>query len=525
MQPVGTVAAHEISFHRSGEAVLDAVSLSIPPRSRIGVVGPNGVGKSTLLRVLAGLERPDAGRVTRSPASLRVGYVPQERDLRVGETLLTYLARRTGVADAERRMDDLAAVLEEKPGVVGEYTEALETFLALGGADLHARAGAMLGELGLDRRLEHAVAALSGGEWARVALAAVMLARFDVYLLDEPTNDLDFDGLDRLETFVREAATSIVVVSHDRVFLDRTVEKILEFEPGTAKLAEYAGGWSEFEAARDRARARHEQAYARYDEERIRWTDAQRDRRQQARTGGAQANRRATHALMSKTRSATKRLERLERNKVEKPWEPWRLELALAPRERSGDLVVALEQAVILRGEFRLGPLDFELTWGERVAVVGPNGSGKTTLLEAVLGRVPLAAGRRRIGPAVIVGDVVQRREVYAVDESLLATFVDRSGLDAGEARTLLAKFGLYAAHVLRIASTLSPGERTRAALALEVARGANCLVLDEPTNHLDLPAIEELETALADYAGTLLLVTHDRRFLERVAVTRTVAP
>jgi ATPase subunit of ABC transporter with duplicated ATPase domains len=524
MQPGGTLAAHDISFHRGAQTVLDGLTLAVPPGSRIGIVGPNGIGKSTLLRVLAGLEAPDAGRVARRPTTLQVGYLPQERDLRSGETLLGYLARRTGVAEAEQRMDELAALLQSTPQRVDEYTDALETFLALGGETLIARAGPILADLGLSVPLERPVAALSGGEAARAGLAAVVLARFHVYLLDEPTNDLDFDGLERLEAFVGESPASFVVVSHDRVFLDHTVTRIVEFEVGTGRTGEYAGGWSEYEAARALARKRHEQDYHRYSEERRRWTEAQQERRQQARSGGAQADRRGTHALMSKARAATKRLERLEGQKVDKPWEPWRLDLTLAPRERSGDLVVALDHAVIARNGFSLGPIDITVTWGERIAVVGPNGSGKTTLLDVALGRLPLAAGRRSVGPSVVFGEITQARELFDRNDPLLALFVDRSGLEDGEARTLLAKFDLYGEHVLRPASTLSPGERTRATLALEAARGANCLVLDEPTNHLDLPAIEELEAALAEYTGTLVLVTHDRRFLERVAITRTVA-
>ncbi|MBA2537523.1 MAG: ABC-F family ATP-binding cassette domain-containing protein [Actinobacteria bacterium] len=524
MQSGGTLAAHDISFHRGAQAVLDGLTFTVPPRSRTGIVGPNGIGKSTLLRVLAGLEPPDAGHVARRPSTLQVGYVPQERDLRSGETLHGYLARRTGVAEAERRMDELATALETESHRVGEYTDALETFLARGGDDLPARAGAVIADLGLAVALDRPSTGLSGGEAARAALAALVLARFDVYLLDEPTNDLDFEGLERLEEFVGESPAGFVIVSHDRVFLDRSVTRIMEFEPGTGRTAEFTGGWSDYEEARDRARERHERDYVRHDEERRRWIDAQQERRQQARSGGAQANRRGTHALMSRARAASKRLERLERNRVEKPWAPWRLQLALAPRERSGELVVALEHAVIARDGFRLGPIDLTVTWAERVAIVGPNGSGKTTLLEAALGRLSLAGGRRAVGPSVVFGEIAQGRKLFDRGEPLLGLFVDRSGLDESEARTLLAKFDLYSEHVLRPASTLSPGERTRATLALEAARGANCLVLDEPTNHLDLSAIEELEAALADYTGTLLLVTHDRRFLERVAVTRTVA-
>jgi ATPase subunit of ABC transporter with duplicated ATPase domains len=283
----------------------------------------------------------------------------------------------------------------------------------------------------------------------------------------------------------------------------------------------YAGGWSEYERERERARADHERAYAQWTEERARFGRLHRDRREQARAGGKQADRRGTHALMSKTRAAARRLERLDRARVEKPWQPWELKLQLAPRARSGDLVVALENAVLARGAFRIGPLDLDVRWGERLSIAGPNGSGKTTVLDALLGRIPLDAGRRRVGPAVVFGEIAQERTAGA--ESLLAAFRRATGTSDGDARTLLAKFDLYAEHLDRPAASLSPGERTRGELAVQAALGAGCLVLDEPTNHLDLPAVEELERALQVFDGTLVLVTHDRRFLENVGITRVL--
>ncbi|MGH2976886.1 MAG: ATP-binding cassette domain-containing protein, partial [Gaiellaceae bacterium] len=205
---------------------------------------------------------------------------------------------------------------------------------------------------------------------------------------------------------------------------------------------------------------------------------------------------------------------------VEKPYEPWELQLALSPAARSGDVVVRLEQAVVERGSFRLGPLDLEVGWGDRLAIAGPNGSGKTTVLDALLGRLPLSSGDRWVGPGVVLGELEQDRAALSGEQTLLDIFRD---FEAETARTLLAKFGLGADDVLRAASSLSPGERTRAGLALLTARGVNCLVLDEPTNHLDVEAIEELERGLAGYEGTVLLVTHDRRFLEAFAPTRTI--
>ncbi|NUT56410.1 MAG: ABC-F family ATP-binding cassette domain-containing protein [Thermoleophilia bacterium] len=511
------VSLHGVVRSFGARTVLDRVDLTLGPRFRLGLVGPNGAGKSTLLRLLAGLDEPDEGRVERTPASLTVGYLPQEPDRRPGETLLAYLARRTGVAAAE---EDVARHAED--WAPDAYAAALERFLALGGADLEARARAACADLGLSVGLERETTTLSGGEAARAGLAAILLARFDLLLLDEPTNDLDFDGLDRLERFLGGFPGGLAVVSHDRVFLDRTVTRIAEIDPWTGSVREYAGGWSDFEAARSLRIARQYDAFERSQERTQEVQALLNARRNQARAGGAMTNRRGTHALMTKVRQAERALERVEQ--VDKPYEPWELRLTFGETKRGGDRVASLEGAVGERGGFRLGPIDLDLAPGERLAVTGRNGSGKSTLLALLLGELPLAAGSRAIGGSTVAATIDQRRRAYDGLRPLLDTFVERSGLPPVDARALLAKFSLGAEHVGRACATLSPGERTRAQLAELTARGVNLLVLDEPTNHLDLEAIEELETALEAYAGTLVVVSHDRRFLENVAPTRTLA-
>jgi ATPase subunit of ABC transporter with duplicated ATPase domains len=522
---VHSITFKDVSKSHGARLLLDRVSLVVGMGSRIGLVGPNGVGKTTLLRLLAGLEQPDSGAVVRSPPGLAVGYLPQELDARPGETVLGYLERRTGVAAAAAEMDTLAPRLAEEPGLAEAYADAVERFVALGGGDFAARAAAACAEVGLTRRLEQPLTSLSGGEAARARLAALLVARFDVFCLDEPTNDLDFTGLDRLERFVDELRGSLVVVSHDRAFLDRTVTRIVEIEEGSGRLREWPGGWSYYEAARERARDAQYRRFEEVDDRRRELEALVRERRAQARSGATLAkrtggaDRRSTHALQTKVRQAEHALQRLER--VEKPFEPWQLQLDLAPAGRSGDVVVRLEGAVLMRGAFRLGPLDLDLRYGDRLAATGPNGSGKSTLLGALLGDLPLAAGRRTLGRGVVVGDLDQARTRFDDETPLADAFPRAAGMPPEAARTLLAKFGLGAEDVLRRSSTLSPGERTRAALALVAARGVNCLVLDEPTNHLDLPAIEELESALEAFAGTVVLVTHDRRLLEQFAATR----
>jgi len=358
--------------------------------------------------------------------------------------------------------------------------------------------------------------ARSGGEQTRAALAQVLRGGFDVLLLDEPTNDLDFAGLAWLERSLASHPGSVVVVSHDRAFLDRTVTRVVELDEWSSGTTEYSGGWSGYEAERARRRERHYQRWEASVAERRRIEEQQRRMAEWERRGYGQGRKKKKSKDVKRTYAA--KLARV--GTVEKPYEPWELRLSLEPAARGGDDVVRLEHAVVERGGFRLGPLDLVVGWGDRLAIAGPNGSGKTTLLDALLGRLPLAAGSRWIGPGVVLGELEQDRAALTGPQTLLEVFRD---FEEGTARTLLAKFGLGADDVLRPAESLSPGERTRAGLALLTARGVNSLVLDEPTNHLDVEAIEELERALAGYDATVILVTHDRRFLEAFAPGRTI--
>ena len=521
MHAPGSLAARGLTKSHGDRVVLDGVSLVVPSGARIGVVGPNGIGKSTLLRLLAALEQPDAGTVEVSPPSLTVAYLAQEADVDADETLLSYLSRRTGVKDAERAMDELAARHGAEPELAAAYAEALERFLARGGDDLEARARAALGRVGLDaRRLHEPAGALSGGEAARLALAALLLTRADVLLLDEPTNDLDFAGLDLLERFIANTTSAVVLVSHDRTLLERTVQRVLELRSGGEAAREYAGGFAEYERVREAARRAQYEAWGAYVGERERLEEQARRRADWVARAGVQRRKKKTRDIKGQVHREIERLEQ-----VGKPWEPWQLRLSLDARRRTGDVVARLDGAVVERGSFRLGPVDLELRWRDRLAVVGANGAGKSTLLGALLGRVPLAAGTRTLGAGVVLGELDQARETIAGDEPLVERTrrMTGDGLTASDARTLLAKFDLGADDVLRSCSSLSPGERTRAALAVFTARGVNVLVLDEPTNHLDVPAIEQLEEALAGYDGTAVVVSHDRRFLERFGATRTL--
>ncbi|HEY1828533.1 MAG TPA: ABC-F family ATP-binding cassette domain-containing protein [Acidimicrobiales bacterium] len=527
--------ARGISHDRGGHTVLSDVSFTVGPETCLGIVGPNGVGKSTLLQIVAGRLQPDDGSIRIDPPTATIGYLAQEHRVVAGETVQQLLERATGVAAAETELTDAAAGLGGG-GLAAEerYAGALARYESLAAGDFEGRMEATLRDLGLGAAMaQHQVATLSGGQEAKAALAAIVLSRFDITLLDEPTNDLDFEGLDRLESIVRNRRGGMLIVSHDRAFMDGTVTDVLELDEHSRSGQLFGGGWAGYQAERAAARANAEEAFAVYDSQRQDLRQRAQRERQWATTGVAREKKKPRdgdkllrNARIERTEQLASRARRTERamdalEVVEKPWEGWDLQFTINQAPRAGAVVARLDEALVERGAFSLGPLTLEINWADRLALVGPNGSGKTTLVDALLGRVALTAGRQMLGPSVVVGELGQDRRLLGGEGTVVDALTRSSGLPDAEARSLLAKFGLGAAAAKRSADSLSPGERTRAELAGFVAVGVNFLVLDEPTNHLDLPAIEQLEPALAQYDGTLLLVSHDRRLLEAVDVSR----
>ncbi len=530
-----TLLARDLAAGHGARVLFSGLDLVLAPGDVVGLVGANGAGKSTLLQLLAGLSTPEQGSVVRSPATATIGYLPQEPARREGETVLALLARRTGVADAQARLDlATTALTRSEPGADDEYAAALQSWLDLGGADLDERTAAVAADLGLAVDLRAPMTSLSGGQAARAGLAALLLSRYDVFLLDEPTNDLDLDGLDRLERFVSGLRAATVVVSHDREFLTRTVTTVVELDLAQQQVGVFGGGYEAYLREREVARQQARDTYEAYAGTVDSLTARARMQRGWSDKGTRQAMRKATdndkhrvhNARQSSQKQAAKAkqtdrlIERLDA--VDEPRKEWDLQMSIAAAPRAGAVVATMRGAVVRRGDFTLGPVDLQVDWADRVVLTGANGSGKSTLLAALLGRVEVGAGSAGLGPGVVVGEIDQARAAFTGDRSLVEAFADQvPDWSPADVRTLLAKFGLGGEHALRPVATLSPGERTRAGLALLQARGVNLLVLDEPTNHLDLPAIEQLEQAMDTYAGTLLLVTHDRRMLDVVRATR----
>ncbi|MUL82178.1 MULTISPECIES: ribosomal protection-like ABC-F family protein [unclassified Mycolicibacterium] len=537
-----TLVAKNVAGGFAHRTLFEGVDLTVAPGDVIGVVGVNGAGKSTLLRILAGDLEPLDGMVSVAPADAFVGWLPQEHERVPGETVAAYIARRTGCAEATQAMDAAAAALADPSPAdtdpAAAYSAALDHWLATGAADLDERLPAVLADLGLDtdavRPESTPMTALSGGQAARVGLAALLLSRFDIVLLDEPTNDLDLDGLARLEQFVRELRGGVVLVSHDREFLARSVTGVLELDLAQNTTTVFGGGYESYLEEREVGRRHRREQYEEFAEKKADLVARARTQREWSSQGTRNAMRKAPDNDKIRRRAATEssekqaqkvrqmesRIARLE--EVEEPRKEWTLQFTIGAAPRSSSVVATLDNAVVRQGDFVLGPVSLQVDAGERIGITGANGAGKSTLLRLLLGRRQPDEGRASLGASVAIGEIDQARADFTGAARLVDRFEQRlPAWSTADVRTLLAKFGLRADHVERPVDELSPGERTRAGLALLQACGTNVLVLDEPTNHLDLPAIEQLEQALEAYDGALLLVTHDRRMLQNVRLDR----
>ena len=416
------------------------------------------------------------------------------------------------------------------PGGDDAYSLAFDRWMASGAADLDDRIPAVLADLGLEAGAGAPMTGLSGGQAARVALAALLLSRFDVVLLDEPTNDLDLAGLARLEDFVKGLRGGVVLVSHDREFLARCVTTVVELDQAQNAVSVYDGGYDAYLEERAVARRHAREKYEEFAATKADLVSRARTQREWSSQGVRNAMRKSpdndkirraastesSEKQAQKVRQMESRIARLDA--VEEPRKEWQLQFSIGQAARSSSVVATLRDAEVRQGGFTLGPVNLQLNAGERIGITGPNGAGKSTLLRLLLGAVEPDAGSASMGASVAIGEIDQARGLLQGHLALADAVGEVLGdMTPAEVRTLLAKFGLKADHTGRPVDSLSPGERTRAALALLQARGVNLLVLDEPTNHLDLPAIEQLEEALDSYEGALLLVTHDRRLLENV--------
>jgi ATP-binding cassette subfamily F protein 3 len=504
---MSVLTASNLAKSYGAQDIFEGVSFEIPQGAKIALVGPNGSGKTTLLHLVAGLEAPTAGALHRSKG-LRLAYLPQQADFSADGTLreaMEEVFSHLQVQAAElRRLEAAMADPTTREQALERYDRALQAFELAGGYTYEQRINQVLSGLGFDEESDfhRPVAQLSGGQKTRALLARLLLEGPDLLLLDEPTNHLDLAGIEWLESYLNAWEGAVIIVAHDRAFLDAVVERVWEMAWG--RLERYRGNYSAYVTQRAERMARQQTRYERQQQFIARTEDFIRRNISGQRTREAQGRR--------------KRLERLER--FERPREYQTLNLDLGKVVRSGDLVIGLYDLAV---GYRPGPPLFtaeevELRRGQRVALLGPNGSGKTTLVRTILGRIRPLSGRARIGASVQLGHFAQGHADLDLEKSVLDTILDTREMKISQARDLLGRYRFSGDDAFKRVGDLSGGEQARVALAVLALQGANVLILDEPTNHLDIPSQEVLQEVLSSFGGTLLLVTHDRYLIRPLA-------
>ncbi|MEV5371908.1 ribosomal protection-like ABC-F family protein [Streptomyces albogriseolus] len=530
------ITVRSVSKSYNGRLVLDAVSCTLAAGERTGIIGENGSGKSTLLRLLAGAERPDGGEVT-VRADGGVGYLPQDGTLPAHHTVQQAVDEALSDLRAmQARMRDLEAAMADGTGdnaqVLAEYGDLLTAFELRGGYEADARVERALHGLGLAHLPRtRAIGDLSGGEQVRLRLAALLAASPEVLLLDEPTNHLDDQALTWLEDHLRTRPGTTIAVSHDRTFLDRVATTLLEVDADRRTVTRYGNGYTGYLAEKAAARRRWEQEYARWESEVAAQREAAAVTARRVAPGRAmkdgnkmaydRAAGRVQQSVAGRIRNAEERLRRLLADPVPKPPEPLRFTLA-SPKGGSLHGTVLEATGVTVTG--RLAPTDVTVKAGERLLITGPNGTGKSTLLTVLAGR--LAPDTGQVTRRGRIGHLPQEPAPGRPGETVLQAFArGLPGHPDEHTETLLA-LGLFTADRLTARVTdLSTGQRQRLSLARLLSRPSDVLLLDEPTNHLSPSLIEDVEQALADYPGTILLVSHDRRLRTRWTGTHLPLP
>ena len=497
--------------------VLEDISFSLERGQKAGLIGYNGTGKTTLLKILARLVEPDAGEVTVRKSAV-VGYMPQDTSLVSKETIRDYVRRVSGMATLEEQM-------EKSPEAMAEYEHR-------NGYTFYHRLDATLAGFGLaDVSTDRPINSLSSGQKSKVFMAGVLLSDPDVLLLDEPTNNLDLPALIWLEDFLMRSDTACIIVSHDRLFLDRIVRKIFEIEWRSRTLNITSGRYSDYLSRKEKEHARQRAEHEAQQEEIKRLEERARKKKQEALSGsrymgtdndkflrGFKRDRAAKSGKQAK--AIEKRIEQMEI--VEKPVERNVFRIHLRPIKPQGTRDITLTDVVAgYAGDgFKVGPVSLSIPYGSRVVILGLNGTGKTTLLRTLSGELPALDGSVSRGNALVVGNLTQEHDNLPREESIKDFLTRRAGITVQDAYALAVKFGFEAAEIDKAIATLSPGGRARLLFALFSALSANVLILDEPTNNLDLEALEALEEAVTHYGGTIVLVSHDRYFLDKFRPT-----
>ena len=524
------LTAHHIHKTYSIQPILQDISFSITNNERVALIGPNGCGKTTLMRILAGIEQPDSGTVSSTRPNLRIGYLAQGMDFHADQTLQTAFSLHSfSEAELETEIASLASALSSNPNdshIQEKYDSTLNQLSAVG-----SQPSAILGPLGLaEIPLDTPISHLSGGQKTRLMLARVLLEEPHLLLLDEPTNHLDIEMLEWLEDWLTRFNGAALIVSHDRAFLDNTITSILELDPKTQSIKAYPGDYTDYLDAKQKEFEKQHDEYQDQIIELRKLHNAARHLRRisQFKKGGKGDTNdkfakgffgdRTTHTARRALR-IEKRIENtLEEDRKEKPIQNWQMKLDFgAPMHQSKDILITDDLSVGYNKPL-LSDLNLHIRAGQRIALTGPNGTGKTTLIRTIAGKLKPLSGNLKLGTTVKLGYMTQEQELLNPNLSAMRSVQNVAPFNETEARNFLHYFLFKGDHALRATAELSFGERARLQLGLLVAQGCTFLLLDEPINHLDIPSRARFEETLANFKGTILAVVHDRYFIERFA-------
>ncbi len=531
-----SLSVHDLVLERHGVELARDINFDLADGQRMAVVGPNGCGKSTLLGVVAEALPVESGSLDLHGNS--VGVLDQMPGLGQSESISSWISDRVGVTAATEKMEKAASALtiSDSAETAEVYDKALKSWLTLGGTDLEERLERILAEMHLEVPLEQRVGELSGGQRAKVGLAAILLSRFDVLCVDEPTNNLDEDSLVWLEEFLLRRKGPLLVVSHDRVLLTEISTHVLEFDPALERVQMFSGGYDAWRSERQRDLDAAQGDFDEYQSQRQELkSQADRVRRSAARgistakrkkSKGENPDHRVYGANLEGATANASKARDLERraNKLEEKREPrkqWQLRIAFPVADTDPRVLVTAASATVIRGSRHIGPLSCTIGHGDRIAVSGPNGSGKSTIVKMLSGELPPDSGEISIPHPELVAVLDQDRQLPTADNLFAAAESMIPDLASAELRSLLAKFGLGRDDLSKTPDVLSWGERTRLILATITQQPTRLLILDEPTNHLDLLAVEQIESALAEYQGAMIVVTHDRQLQQMLSFDR----
>ncbi|MEY8739367.1 ATP-binding cassette domain-containing protein [Bacillales bacterium AN1005] len=513
------ISAQQLTQYHGAHLVLDGITFEIMEGDKVALIGRNGSGKTTLMRLMARLNQPDEGQLM-IKKDTRTGYVAQVPEGMEDYTVLDVLslgfrelmACRTQMKELEQQMSDptCAADPDQLDRLLKRYAALQEQFEREGGYEMDARIDQVADGLDLAKaHYDWRFGSLSGGEQTRVVLASQLIVRPDLLLLDEPTNHLDLERVEWLEGFLREYPGTVVLISHDRYFLDRVVTRTLELEDGEAQTS--AGGYTAYMKEKEQRLLQQFEEFKEQQKVIKKMKETIRQLEEWGRVGGNEKFFRRAASM----RKALERMEQVKRPVLERR----NADFDVRPTDRTGKRVAVLEQVEKAYGErLILCGVTGLLEYGDKIALIGRNGSGKTTLFKLLLGEEQPNAGKLEWGARVDVGYLAQQEEPKNPKLNVLEYFRLEAGVEEGEARGILARYLFYGADVFRSVGQLSGGEWTRLRLALLVQRKPNVLLLDEPTNHLDIASREALEESLVDYEGTVLAISHDRYFVNRLA-------